>query len=40
VTREPLDVWQCLDEHLSTMDPFVDGLFRHGVCGGAPYQVV
>jgi hypothetical protein len=40
VTGETLDVRQCLDEHLGTVDPLVDGLFRHGGCGVAPYQVV
>ena len=29
VARETLDVRQCLDEHLGTLDPFVDGLFWH-----------
>jgi hypothetical protein len=40
VTRETLDIRQCLDEHFGTLDPFVDGLFRHGELVVAPYQVV
>ncbi len=40
VTRETLDIRQCLDEHFGTLDSFVDGLFRHGALVVAPYQVV
>jgi len=40
VAGETLDVGECLDEHLGAVNPFVDGLFRHGGVVVAPYQVV
>jgi hypothetical protein len=40
VAGEPLDVRQCLDEHLGSVDAFVDGLFRHCGVVAAPYHVV